>query len=128
MSKAAVNVSNPGAIRTETDSFGPIEVPAHRYWGAQTQRSLGNFKIGGERMPEPLIRALGLNAARLWDKLAIDALNEADRFTDLLRALDDVLPAVERHPWLRLVVSLRSGVGHDGSISRRQSRTIKRLR
>lgn len=60
MSKAAVNVSNPGAIRTETDSFGPIEVPAHRYWGAQTQRSLGNFKIGGERMPEPLIRALGI--------------------------------------------------------------------
>ncbi|MCL4679489.1 MAG: class II fumarate hydratase [Alphaproteobacteria bacterium] len=60
MSKAAVNVSNSGAIRTETDSFGPIEVPAHRYWGAQTQRSLGNFKIGGERMPEPLIRALGI--------------------------------------------------------------------
>lgn len=60
MSKAAVNASNSGAIRTETDSFGPIEVPAHRYWGAQTQRSLGNFKIGGERMPEPLIRALGI--------------------------------------------------------------------
>jgi fumarate hydratase class II len=46
--------------RTETDSFGPIEVPADRYWGAQTQRSLGNFRIGGERMPKPLIRALGI--------------------------------------------------------------------
>jgi len=46
--------------RTERDSFGPIEVPAGRYWGAQTQRSLQNFKIGGERMPPALIHALGL--------------------------------------------------------------------
>ena len=45
--------------RTETDSFGPIEVPAQAYWGAQTQRSIANFPIGGERMPVPLIRALG---------------------------------------------------------------------
>ena len=48
------------ATRTETDTFGPIEVPANRYWGAQTERSLENFKIGGERMPRPLIRAFGL--------------------------------------------------------------------
>ena len=47
-------------IRIETDSFGTIEVSADKYWGAQTQRSLGNFKIGGERMPRPLIRALGI--------------------------------------------------------------------
>jgi fumarate hydratase class II len=46
--------------RTETDTFGPIEVPADRYWGAQTQRSLQNFKIGGERMPIPIVRALGI--------------------------------------------------------------------
>ncbi|MDR6873369.1 fumarate hydratase class II [Bosea sp. BE125] len=48
--------------RTETDSFGPIAVPADRYWGAQTQRSLENFRIGGERerMPLPLIHALVL--------------------------------------------------------------------
>ena len=46
--------------RTERDSVGPIEVPAARYWGAQTQRSLQNFKIGGERMPPALIHALGL--------------------------------------------------------------------
>ncbi len=50
----------PPATRTETDTFGPIEVPANQYWGAQTQRSLGNFKIGGERMPLPLVRALGI--------------------------------------------------------------------
>jgi fumarate hydratase class II len=46
--------------RIETDSFGPIEVAADRYWGAQTQRSLGNFKIGWEKQPLPIIRALGI--------------------------------------------------------------------
>jgi len=46
--------------RTETDSFGAIEVPADRLWGAQTQRSLGNFKIGEERMPREMIRALAM--------------------------------------------------------------------
>ncbi|MEM1199888.1 MAG: class II fumarate hydratase [Pseudomonadota bacterium] len=46
--------------RTETDSFGPLKVPADKYWGAQTQRSLGNFKIGVETMPAPLVRALGV--------------------------------------------------------------------
>ena len=46
--------------RVETDSFGPIEVPADRYWGAQTQRSLQNFKIGWEKQPAPIVRALGV--------------------------------------------------------------------
>ncbi len=48
------------AFRRETDSFGAIDVPADHYWGAQTARSLQNFKIGGETMPVPLIRALGI--------------------------------------------------------------------
>ncbi len=48
------------ATRTETDTFGPIEVAADRYWGAQAQRSLGNFKIGWEKQPAPIVRALGL--------------------------------------------------------------------
>ncbi len=48
------------ATRTETDSFGPLEVPAHRYWGAQTQRSIENFPIGWERQPVALVRALGV--------------------------------------------------------------------
>jgi fumarate hydratase class II len=48
------------ATRTETDSFGPIEVPADRYWGAQTQRSLQNFKIGWEKQPKAVVRALGV--------------------------------------------------------------------
>src|SRR4051812_37427293 len=46
--------------RTEKDTFGPIEVPADRLWGAQTERSLQHFKISGERMPPDLIRALAL--------------------------------------------------------------------
>src|SRR3954471_16457954 len=53
-------MDSPKQVRVETDSFGPIEVDAHRYWGAQTQRSLQNFKIGGERMPPALVRALGI--------------------------------------------------------------------
>ena len=64
-------------VRVESDSFGPIEVDASRYWGAQTQRSLMNFKIGGERMPIPLVRALGvvkLAAARVNVRLgAVEA-------------------------------------------------------
>jgi fumarate hydratase class II len=48
------------ATRTETDSFGPLEVPADKYWGAQTQRSVINFPIGWERQPVPIIRALGV--------------------------------------------------------------------
>src|SRR6476661_7395954 len=46
--------------RTESDTFGPIDVPADRYWGAQTQRSIGNFKIGWEKQPKSIIRALGI--------------------------------------------------------------------
>jgi fumarate hydratase class II len=46
--------------RTESDSFGPIDVPADRLWGAQTERSRRNFRIGEERMPQPIIRALGI--------------------------------------------------------------------
>ncbi|MCA3724953.1 MAG: class II fumarate hydratase [Phenylobacterium sp.] len=46
--------------RTESDTFGPIEVDASVYWGAQAQRSLGNFKIGWEKQPQPVVRALGI--------------------------------------------------------------------
>ena len=48
------------AFRTETDSFGPLQVPADKYWGAQTQRSILNFPIGWERQPVAIIRALGV--------------------------------------------------------------------
>ena len=49
-----------GNVRIEKDTFGPIEVPAERLWGAQTQRSLEHFRISGERMPREIIRALVL--------------------------------------------------------------------
>jgi fumarate hydratase class II len=48
------------STRTETDTFGPIEVAEDRYWGAQAERSLGNFKIGWEKQPKPIVRALGI--------------------------------------------------------------------
>ena len=77
--------------RTETDSFGPLDVPAEKYWGAQTQRSLGNFKIGNETMPEPLIRALGIvkKAAALTNR-DLDNL-EADLANTIAKAADEVI-------------------------------------
>ncbi|NEX92858.1 class II fumarate hydratase [Caulobacter sp. 17J65-9] len=51
---------SPRTTRTETDTFGPLEVASDKYWGAQAQRSLGNFKIGWEKQPEPIVRALGV--------------------------------------------------------------------
>ncbi|MGA7667738.1 MAG: class II fumarate hydratase, partial [Pseudolabrys sp.] len=45
--------------RIESDAFGPLEIPADRLWGAQTERSLHNFRIGTERMPIEIVRALG---------------------------------------------------------------------
>jgi fumarate hydratase class II len=53
-------VTDSAKTRTETDTFGPIEVASDRYWGAQAQRSLGNFKIGWEKQPLPVVRALGI--------------------------------------------------------------------
>jgi fumarate hydratase class II len=60
MGSEEVTMSDATTTRTERDSMGAIEVPADHYWGAQTQRSLENFRIGGELMPEPLIRALAI--------------------------------------------------------------------
>lgn len=69
-------MSQPAAVRVETDSFGPIEVPAAHFWGAQTQRSLQNFKIGGERMPLPLIHAFGaLKKAAALANMKLGALD-----------------------------------------------------
>jgi fumarate hydratase class II len=53
-------MSQTKPTRTETDTFGPIEVDSSRYWGAQAERSLGNFKIGWEKQPAPIVRALGI--------------------------------------------------------------------
>ncbi|HUE19557.1 MAG TPA: lyase family protein, partial [Stellaceae bacterium] len=63
--------------RIERDSMGEIAVPAERYWGAQTQRSLENFRIGGERMPLSLIHALALQKqAAAEANMALGALDK----------------------------------------------------
>ncbi len=73
------------ATRTETDSFGPLEVPADRYWGAQTQRSIINFPIGWERQPVAIVRALGVV------KMACARVNVAQG--DIDPALGEVIAA-----------------------------------
>jgi fumarate hydratase class II len=68
----------PPASRSETDSFGAIEVAADRYWGAQAQRSLGNFKIGWEKQPLPIVRALGIvKRAAAETNMALGGLDRA---------------------------------------------------
>src|ERR1700709_2299274 len=88
--------------RTETDSFGAIDVADDRYWGAQTQRSLHNFKIGWEKQPLPVIRALGvvkraaaepnLGLGRLDPKIAEAIVAAAQEVID--GKLDDHFPLV----------------------------------
>ena len=77
--------------RTEKDSFGPIEVPAERLWGAQTERSRRFFRISGERMPLAVVHALALvkrSAARVNTSLG---LLEAKKSEAIVRAADEVL-------------------------------------
>ncbi len=79
------------ATRVETDTMGEVEVPADRYWGAQTQRSLQNFRIGGERMPPGLIRALGLQKkAAALANLALAKL-DPKIVEAIARAADEVI-------------------------------------
>jgi fumarate hydratase class II len=79
------------ATRVETDSMGPIEVPADRYWGAQTQRSLHHFSIGDDHMPVPVIRGMAIlkKAAALTNR---DLGKLPDHEADLIvRAADEIL-------------------------------------
>jgi fumarate hydratase class II len=101
-SKASHSAKTANATRTETDSFGPIAVAADRYWGAQTERSRQNFRIGNDRMPMPIVRALGivkLAAAQtnrelgLLDRRRADAIARAAREV-IDGKLDDHFPLV----------------------------------
>ncbi len=88
--------------RTETDSFGPLEVPTEKYWGAQTQRSIMNFPIGWERQPTAIVRALGVikkacamangRSGKLPKELAQAIENAAQEVID--GTLDDNFPLV----------------------------------
>ena len=99
------------ATRTETDSFGPIEVPADRYWGAQTQRSRQNFRIGWERMPIPVVRALQRRLLMLAPPQAL----ANPHFENV-----DIDPGLHRH-LVRSMQRLRGRVYlEDGAISERE--------
>ena len=80
-------------VRIETDSMGEVEVAADRYWGAQTQRSLQNFKIGGQRFGRPVIRAFGIvKKASALENCDLGKLDKSK--TDLIvRAADEVIAA-----------------------------------
>lgn len=90
------------ATRSETDSFGPIDVAADRYWGAQTERSRQNFKIGHDRMPIAIIHALAivkLAAAETNRELGQLDARRADAIVSAAREvidgkLDDHFPLV----------------------------------
>ena len=96
------DTSRRASTRTETDSFGPIEVTADRYWGAQTERSRQNFRIGHERMPTGLVRALALvkmAAARTNHELGLLEKRMADAIIAAAQEvidgkLDDHFPLV----------------------------------
>jgi fumarate hydratase, class II len=101
-SSKASRSTRTNKTRIETDSFGPIEVAADRYWGAQTERSRQNFRIGQDRMPMPIIRALaivklaGAQANRelgLLDRRRADAIARAAREV-IAGKLDDHFPLV----------------------------------
>jgi fumarate hydratase class II len=90
MARATASPRSP-ATRSETDSFGPIDVPADRYWGAQTERSRQNFRIGHDRMPMAIVHALGivkLAAAETNRKLG---LLDARRARAIVRAAREVI-------------------------------------
>ena len=77
--------------RTESDTMGPVEVASDRYWGAQAERSLGNFKIGWEKQPEPIIRALGIvKKAAAEANMALGKM-DADLGKVIIQAADEVI-------------------------------------
>ncbi len=77
--------------RTESDSMGKIEVPTNRYWGAQTQRSLQNFKIGGERFPREMIWALGIVKQSVAEVNAELGTLDADLAEIIIKAAQEVI-------------------------------------
>src|ERR1700704_5988355 len=77
--------------RSETDSFGPIEVPADRYWGAQTERSRQNFRIGQDRMPIEIVHALGIVKLASAETNRELGLLDARRAGAIIRAAREVI-------------------------------------
>ncbi|MGH7034260.1 MAG: class II fumarate hydratase, partial [Stellaceae bacterium] len=108
-------MSDAAATRTERDSMGAIEVPAERYWGAQTQRSLENFRIGGERMPEALIRALAIQKkAACLANLSLGATDEK-LGRAIIAAADEVIAG--QHPAEFPLVVWQTGSGTQSNMN-----------
>ena len=104
-----------GKTRTEKDTFGPIEVPADRLWGAQTQRSLHHFKISGERMPPGLIRALALvKKACALVNMELGLLDEK-KGRAIVAAADEVWD--EKHPDEFPLVIWQTGSGTQSNMN-----------
>src|SRR5450432_377351 len=83
--------SRSHSTRSETDSFGPIDVPADRYWGAQTERSRQNFRIGHDRMPMAIVRALGIVKLAAAETNRELGLLDRRRFGAIVRAAREVI-------------------------------------
>ncbi len=77
--------------RTETDSFGPLDVPADKYWGAQTQRSIINFPIGWERQPVSIVRALGVLKQAFAEANKASGKLDAGRADAIIQAASEVV-------------------------------------
>ncbi|HPF15581.1 MAG TPA: class II fumarate hydratase, partial [Planctomycetota bacterium] len=106
------------STRTETDSMGPIEVQNDRLWGAQTQRSLENFKIGGQRFTRPMIRALGLvkKCAALTNRdLGELSTLTAEDIQALLQAADEVIAG--QHDAMFPLVVWQTGSGTQSNMN-----------
>src|SRR6267154_1098133 len=83
--------SRSKSTRSETDSFGPIDVSADRYWGAQTERSRQNFRIGHDRMPIAIVHALGIVKLAAAETNRELGLIDARRATAITRAAREVI-------------------------------------
>jgi fumarate hydratase, class II len=90
MARATASPRSP-ATRSETDSFGPIDVPADRYWGAQTERSRQNFRIGHDRMPMAIVHALGIVKLAAAETNRELGLLDARRARAIVRAAREVI-------------------------------------
>src|SRR3954452_13996074 len=87
----SATASRPNSTRIEAASFGPIEVPADRYWGAQTERSRQNFRIGGDRMPLAIIHALGIVKLAATQTNHVLGLIDERRADAIMRAAREVI-------------------------------------
>jgi fumarate hydratase class II len=97
MSAMPIGIDGTGT-RTETDSMGAVDVPADRYWGAQTQRSLHHFSIGDDRMPKALSRAYGLVKKAAAEVNLAGGRLPADKAAAIIQAADEVISgALDAH-------------------------------